>query len=1473
MPNQDERIYGTMTVQGASSTGIVRINATSSRTLTLNGGLLVRSGNLQFQNTTAQTILCDADVTIDAGGNMTLAPIGTAVTNLLTIKGNLVNNGIFDMSNATYRCDVTFVGTSNTSISGSGATTDFNVLTVSKGTSQVPVLNVNATSFSLSGGSHPLILNNGTFRLSSAQNVTISNGADFAINATARLSANGGTLEIAGGDGIDLLLAGTVEVLSGTINVGTVANDNAVEYSATGEPTISVSGGTLNINGQVRRSSFSTQGGLIYNQSGTGVVAVGLGTVGTTTRGVFEILNPGSSFTMSGGTLRIVKPTGSSSISDLYLQPSAYAVTGGTVEIGTGQTAQTVDINTLIPLYNVFVTGTTNIAKIEVNPLTLRGSMTIGGDNIFNANSFDVSIAGNFTNSNPTNTNGVTVGGYRAGSASQTTTFNGTTGSQTLEGISGNLTNFGNVVFNNTFAGGSIALLPNSTIRVNGSLTFINNTVAGGANVITSIGSVFNNTTVTSTVGGSLTIGGTSNQLIGGNGNGKFGNVILSNASGATFASNHEITGTLTFTSGSLFIGPYNINLSNTSLTAITGATSTKFIVTSGQLSNGGITKAFAASVTAGNFIYPIGVSGKYTPANYTLTTGASGGTITIKPVNSKHPSATGPGVSYINYYWSVSTSMSLVSLLHTYTYALTDQQGNPLDYRDARFKGGAWTIGITAGNPTAGRVISFSNFDVAGDYTAGEPTAFVNPTLYTSIASGDWDSDGSVWDIDPPGTNLGPPPGSFVIISVGHTVTISSSGKRPATLQVRGRLHLGNTTGHDFGTVTTSGAGARTIQIQSGIFPSGDFTTFNSAGGGTVEYNGVMTLPTQNIYNNITFTGTGLKTLPNVDLTIHGNFTISAGAVNNVSSRKIELTNATGDFINHGIFTTGNGTIGVGRNLINSGTGVVFNAGDGTQGIQVNGDLTNSTNAVFILGSDSLRVNGNMTNSSTFASGAGALRVSGNLNNTSGTFTGSTGIILVSGSLTNNAVFTAGTGAVTVRTAFTNSGASAQYNANINTLTVAGTFTNNIGATFQANSGVINANGSWNNLATFGAGTGSVNFGSPAAQTLTGTTTFHNLNRLNGGSLTLNNSITVENLLTFGAGNIVTGSNVIQLTNTATQPVLGYNASGFIDGNAVISFPSTSATGRVFPVGKGTTYRPVTILQAAGSTSPVVKVEMINTPPSGSFPVTIEAISTTRYYSIDLLSGAMNGPIVELSFNTNGPADENVVIPGNVHIVRATASTGPWTDEQGAGVFSPADPSGYVTSGITSLANPSYFALGYQNIILPISLANFTATLTNELVELNWTTFSEKNNDYFTIERSKDGIHFDSINTVAGAGNSKLVLKYREVDNDPFSGLSYYRLKQTDYDRRWSYSQVVRIVNPHTKPSSLTIYPNPSSSQDDIFVRMVNEASSNAQIIVTTATGAMKYIGNLNLASAVNLKSLSIKLESGGPDLSRQKN
>jgi hypothetical protein len=90
--------------------------------------------------------------------------------------------------------------------------------------------------------------------------------------------------------------------------------------------------------------------------------------------------------------------------------------------------------------------------------------------------------------------------------------------------------------------------------------------------------------------------------------------------------------------------------------------------------------------------------------------------------------------------------------------------------------------------------------------------------------------------------------------------------------------------------------------------------------------------------------------------------------------------------------------------------------------------------------------------------------------------------------------------------------------------------------------------------------------------------------------------------------------------------------------------------------------------------------------------------------------------------------------------------------------------------------------------VILPIDLLSFTSEVLSDRVVLNWTTGTEINNDFFTLERSRDLYGWDILGFVPGAGNSSVPLSYSFSDLRPLDGLAYYRLKQTDFDGKHKY-------------------------------------------------------------------------------------
>jgi hypothetical protein len=125
-----------------------------------------------------------------------------------------------------------------------------------------------------------------------------------------------------------------------------------------------------------------------------------------------------------------------------------------------------------------------------------------------------------------------------------------------------------------------------------------------------------------------------------------------------------------------------------------------------------------------------------------------------------------------------------------------------------------------------------------------------------------------------------------------------------------------------------------------------------------------------------------------------------------------------------------------------------------------------------------------------------------------------------------------------------------------------------------------------------------------------------------------------------------------------------------------------------------------------------------------------------------------------------------------------------------------------------------SEWTVSDENAPLPISLHSLQARPAGNEVELSWTTASEVNNKLFSIERSADGKIYEVVLEKDGAGNSNQHINYLAYDRNPIYGLSYYRLKQTDFDGTYSYSEAVVVNFKGGKTTELAAFPNPNSGE-----------------------------------------------------------
>ena len=115
----------------------------------------------------------------------------------------------------------------------------------------------------------------------------------------------------------------------------------------------------------------------------------------------------------------------------------------------------------------------------------------------------------------------------------------------------------------------------------------------------------------------------------------------------------------------------------------------------------------------------------------------------------------------------------------------------------------------------------------------------------------------------------------------------------------------------------------------------------------------------------------------------------------------------------------------------------------------------------------------------------------------------------------------------------------------------------------------------------------------------------------------------------------------------------------------------------------------------------------------------------------------------------------------------------------------------------------------------LPVVLLDFTANKQENHVKLDWSTLSEINNEYFTIERSSDGVNFEEIIKQAGAGNSNSRINYSNIDISPNVGYNYYKLSQTDFNgKKREFDVEVVYFDRNPQNIDLKIYPNPTNGR-----------------------------------------------------------
>lgn len=344
------------------------------------------------------------------------------------------------------------------------------------------------------------------------------------------------------------------------------------------------------------------------------------------------------------------------------------------------------------------------------------------------------------------------------------------------------------------------------------------------------------------------------------------------------------------------------------------------------------------------------------------------------------------------------------------------------------------------------------------------------------------------------------------------------------------------------------------------------------------------------------------------------------------------------------------------------------------------------------------------------------------------------------------------------------------------------------------------------------------------------------------GGAWQLVNDVNISARLLFGAGNLahITTLNGSRITLTNGLPDDAFN--GIVrDGAGMITAPLTrqigaSAGTRLFPVGDGSNYRPLTLdvttaptqagtVGIAYATSPTVQPVSIN---DNGTTIIRQNLSSWTLTAQDLTDGAYS-----LALQGTGMQVDDVA---HLHVMQSGRVVGMHTTGTGTLAEPVANRTGLT---VADLAQAFYIGSSNAATTLPVEWLHFEAALVGQWVQLHWATAAERNSLAFEVEYSADGRDFSAIDRVAAQGQALTRTDYEWSQPMPAGSGAYYRLRQLDADGAYTYSPIRYLRLPENP--SIQLFPNPVVDQLHLSGLSANAAYT---LRIVNAVGQVVYSG-----------------------------
>ena len=334
-------------------------------------------------------------------------------------------------------------------------------------------------------------------------------------------------------------------------------------------------------------------------------------------------------------------------------------------------------------------------------------------------------------------------------------------------------------------------------------------------------------------------------------------------------------------------------------------------------------------------------------------------------------------------------------------------------------------------------------------------------------------------------------------------------------------------------------------------------------------------------------------------------------------------------------------------------------------------------------------------------------------------------------------------------------------------------------------------------------------------------------------------------------------------ITDLLIQDANNGSAFGAVDSSYVDGpYKKIGGNAFTFPVGKNQFYRPIGIGQPGlGSDAYIAEYFYDNPIPVFGWRLCpdilpFHSISGKEYWTLDRTAGTTDVEVT-LSWNDSSDVSDHTELV----VARFDVADDEWKNE-GSRALTGNNSAGTITTLDTIRTWTPFmgFTLGTASAVnaLPIDFVNFNAEPVDLAVQLTWETSAEVNNDYFTIERSPDGINWEEIQIIKGAGTSNMSKEYFSTDEQPLYGMSYYRLKQTDFNGNYKYVDARMVEFPRTKENDFLVFPNPGNGEEFNLIYQ-NQKISYGVVTIHDMSGKIVYSKEIRDKNMNELETLKM--------------